>query len=71
MSGHGQWQIFVTLEDATGMRNVIVGPRLAQRQRVELLAAGLLTVFGKLERQRQVVHVIASRLGKILSCWKV
>ena len=54
--------IFVTLEDETGMSNVIVWSRLAQRQRRELLGARLLTVFGKVERQGQVVHVIASRL---------
>src|SRR5690606_11439168 len=54
--------VFVTLEDETGMSNVIVWSRLAQRQRRELLSARLLTVFGKVERQGQVVHLVASRL---------
>jgi error-prone DNA polymerase len=60
--GTANGTIFVTLEDETGMINVIVWARLAQRQRRELLGARLLTVFGKVERQGQVVHVIASRL---------
>jgi error-prone DNA polymerase len=54
--------IFVTLEDETGYVNVVVWPRLVERQRRELLAARLLTVYGKIERDGEVVHLIASRL---------
>jgi error-prone DNA polymerase len=53
---------FVTLEDETGMINVIVWRDLAERQRKELLRANLLTVFGTLEREGEVVHLIAARL---------
>jgi error-prone DNA polymerase len=60
--GTANGTIFVTLEDETGMMNVIVWQRLAERQRKELLAAKLLTVYGKIERQGDVVHVVAARL---------
>jgi error-prone DNA polymerase len=53
---------FVTLEDETGMINVIVWNDLAERQRKELLRSSLLTVYGTLEREGEVVHVIASHL---------
>jgi error-prone DNA polymerase len=53
---------FVTLEDETGMINVIVWHDLAERQRRELLRANLLTVYGTLEREGEVVHLIAARL---------
>jgi intein/homing endonuclease len=53
---------FVTLEDETGMVNVIVWRDLAERQRKELLRASLLTVYGTLEREGEVVHLIAGRL---------
>jgi len=53
---------FVTLEDETGMINVIVWRDLAERQRKELLRSSLLTVFGTLEREGEVVHLIAGRL---------
>jgi error-prone DNA polymerase len=53
---------FVTLEDETGMINVIVWRDLAERQRKELLRANLLTVYGTLEREGEVVHLIAARL---------
>ncbi|HTR57964.1 MAG TPA: error-prone DNA polymerase [Casimicrobiaceae bacterium] len=53
---------FVTLEDETGMINVIVWRDLAERQRKELLRSSLLTVYGTLEREGEVVHLIAGRL---------
>jgi error-prone DNA polymerase len=53
---------FVTLEDETGMVNVIVWRDLAERQRKELLRSHLLTVYGTLEREGEVVHLIAGRL---------
>ncbi len=53
---------FVTLEDETGMVNVVVWRDLAERQRRELIAAQLLGVYGKLERQGEVIHLIAGRL---------
>jgi error-prone DNA polymerase len=53
---------FVTLEDETGVINVVVWRNLAERQRRELLAARLLGVYGKVERQGEVVHLVAGRL---------
>jgi DNA polymerase III alpha subunit len=49
-----------TLE--TGHVNVVVWRDLAERQRRALLGARLLAVYGKLERQGEVVHLIAGHL---------
>ncbi len=54
--------IFVTLEDETGSMNVVVWSRLAERQRSELLGARLLGVQGFVEREGEVVHLVARRL---------
>ena len=54
--------IFVTIEDETGLANVIVQPKLVERQREELLGARLLGVLGVLQRQGEVVHLLAKRL---------
>jgi len=54
--------VFVTLEDETGATNVIVWRDVSDRQRRELLGARLLAVFGKVEREGSVVHLIAGRL---------
>jgi error-prone DNA polymerase len=54
--------IFVTLEDETGIVNVIVWRDLFERQRRELLGARLMGVCGTVEREGEVVHVLAGRL---------
>ncbi len=54
--------VFVTLEDETGNVNVVVWKDLIEKQRRELLGASLLGVYGILERQGEVVHLIARRL---------
>jgi error-prone DNA polymerase len=54
--------IFVTLEDETGCTNVIVWRDLSDRQRRELLGSRLMAVYGTVEREGEVVHVLASRL---------
>ncbi len=53
---------FLTLEDDTGMLNVIVWKDLAAAQRRVLLASTLLAVDGVLECQEGVWHLIAQRL---------
>jgi error-prone DNA polymerase len=54
--------VFVTLEDETGATNVIVWRDVSDRQRRELLGSRLLAVFGRVEREGPVVHLIAGRL---------
>ncbi|MDH5221780.1 MAG: error-prone DNA polymerase [Betaproteobacteria bacterium] len=54
--------IFVTLEDETGCVNVVVWRDVAERQRRVLLGARLLAVEGRVEREGEVVHLIAGRL---------
>jgi error-prone DNA polymerase len=54
--------IFVTLEDETGNVNVVVWRHLSERQKAELLGARLLGVHGVIERDGDVVHLVARRL---------
>jgi error-prone DNA polymerase len=54
--------IFMTLEDETGNTNVVVWRDLQERQRREVLSARLLAVYGRIEREGDVVHVLAGRL---------
>jgi error-prone DNA polymerase len=54
--------IFVTLEDETGNMNVVVWKALSERHKSELLGARLLGVQGVLERDGEVVHLLARRL---------
>jgi error-prone DNA polymerase len=61
--GTASGTVFVTLEDETGYVNVIVWPHLIERQRRELLGARLMGVEGVLEREGEVMHLIARRLS--------
>ena len=53
---------FITMEDETGQINVVIWRDLGDRQRRELLGARLLAVYGVLERQDEVTHLIAGHL---------
>ncbi|MBE2259246.1 MAG: error-prone DNA polymerase [Rhodobacteraceae bacterium] len=59
--------VFVTLEDETGLANIVVHSRLVERQRRELLGARLLGVLGQVQREGQVVHLVAKRLVDLSS----
>jgi len=61
---------FVTLEDETGNINLIVWRDTAKAQRQALLNARLLKVSGKLEREGEVIHVVAGRLTDIGELWQ-
>lgn len=54
--------IFLTLEDETGSANIVVWQRLAETFRREVLAARLLGVHGQLQREGEVIHLVAQRL---------
>jgi error-prone DNA polymerase len=56
---------FVTMEDETGYVNLIVWNRIAAEQRAALLESRLLEVYGKLQREGDVQHVIAQRLTNL------
>jgi error-prone DNA polymerase len=54
--------VFVTLEDETGYLNLIVWEAVARRARRALLGSRLLGVAGQVQRDGQVVHLIARDL---------
>lgn len=60
---------FITIEDETGITNLVVFKKLFDKYRKEILSAKLLMVEGKLQREGEVVHVVVQRcfdLSKLL-----
>lgn len=57
--------IFVTLEDETGVVNVIVWRKLYERFRRAVIAGRMLRVTGRLQRENEVTHVIAETVEDI------
>ena len=53
---------FVTLEDETGVVNLVIWLRVAEAQRRVLLESRLLAVDGRVQRANGVQHVVAERL---------
>ncbi|MGB8275003.1 MAG: error-prone DNA polymerase [Alphaproteobacteria bacterium] len=60
--GSANGVIFMTLEDETGVANVIVWPKTYEQFRRVVLTARLLEVEGTLQREGEVIHVIARTL---------
>ncbi|MBY6034853.1 error-prone DNA polymerase [Marinobacter daepoensis] len=56
---------FVTLEDETGNVNVVVWLDTARRQRKPLITARLLHVKGVIEKEGDIVHVMAGKLADL------
>jgi len=60
--GTAQGFIFLSMEDETGISNVIITPQLYESERVLVTRGKFLKVYGKLQNQDGVVHVKAERL---------
>ena len=60
--GSAKGVMFITLEDETGVVNLAVWPTLFEKQRRLILSAGMLGVDGRVQREGEVVHVVAYRL---------
>ena len=54
--------MFVTLEDETGITNVIIWPDLIEKQRKEILNSQLMTVYGIWQTKEGVHHLVAKRI---------
>ncbi|MDO8999246.1 MAG: error-prone DNA polymerase [Bacteroidota bacterium] len=52
---------FITIEDETGVANLVVFEKLFTQYRKEIVHSRFLMVEGKLQKEGEVIHVIASR----------
>ena len=58
--------IFISMEDETGIANVIVTPDLYERERPPVVRSKFLLAEGVLQNQDGVIHVKATRLTALL-----
>jgi error-prone DNA polymerase len=59
--------IFMTLEDETGVANIIVWPKIFERLRAIVLGARFVAVTGKLQSEQGVIHIVAERMNDLTS----
>lgn len=60
--GTAKGVIFVTLEDETGIANIVVWASVFARFRRAVIAGRLLRVTGRLQRDAGVIHVVAEEI---------
>lgn len=60
--GSAKGVCFITLEDETGVVNLVIWPDLMEKQRKVIMGARLMEVRGRVEYDEEVIHVIATHL---------
>ena len=60
--GSARGVLFVTIEDETGHANLILWPQVFAAHRRLILTATMIACHGKLQKEGEVIHVIADRL---------
>jgi error-prone DNA polymerase len=60
--GSAKGVMFITIEDETGVANLVIWPSLYEKQRHILLSAGMIAVHGRIQREGEVVHLVAQHL---------
>lgn len=60
--GSAKGVCFITLEDETGVVNLVIWPDLLEKQRKIIMGARLMEVRGRVEYDDEVIHVIAMHL---------
>ncbi|KKW92515.1 error-prone DNA polymerase [Sphingobium chungbukense] len=60
--GSAKGTMFITLEDETEVANLIVWPKLFEASRRIVLGASMMGVRGQVQKEGEVIHVIAQRL---------
>ncbi|MFD0914841.1 error-prone DNA polymerase [Pseudahrensia aquimaris] len=60
--GTAKGVVFITLEDETGTANIVVWSKLLAKYRRTVMSARLMAVRGKVQREGEVIHVVAQEL---------
>jgi error-prone DNA polymerase len=60
--GSAKGVCFITLEDETGSANLVIWPKVLEAQRKVVMQARLLVVEGHVQREVDIIHVVAERL---------
>ncbi|MGJ0393070.1 MAG: error-prone DNA polymerase [Methylocystis sp.] len=63
--GTAKGVVFMTIEDETGQANIIVWPKLLERQRAEIIGARYVAVAGRLQKEAGVIHIVAQRVDDL------
>ena len=60
--GSAKGVMFITIEDETGVANLILRPDRFEKQRRLVLSAGMIACHGRLQREGDVIHIVTDCL---------
>ncbi len=60
--GTAKGVVFLTIEDETGIANIVVWPKVFERYRKEVMGARVIWIEGRVQSAEGVVHLVAERL---------
>ena len=60
--GSAKGVMFITLEDETEVANLVIWPSLFEKQRRLILSASMIAARGRVQREGEVVHLVAEHL---------
>jgi error-prone DNA polymerase len=60
--GSAKGVVFITIEDETGVANLVIWPDVFEKQRKIVMGARLMAIHGIVQSEEGVIHVVARRL---------
>jgi error-prone DNA polymerase len=61
--GSAKGVCFITVEDETGVANLVVWPKVMEEFRKVIMRARVIDVAGMVQRSEDVIHIVAHRLS--------
>lgn len=65
--GSAKGVMFITIEDETGPANIVVWPSLFEKRRRVVLGSSMMAINGRIQREGEVVHLVAQQLFDLTS----
>ena len=63
--GSAKGVMFITLEDESGIANLVVWAKVFEQYRRVVMSASMVAVRGRIQREGDVVHLVAQRLADL------
>jgi error-prone DNA polymerase len=60
--GSAKGVVFMTIEDETGIANIVVWPKTLERYRKVIMTARLIEVRGRIQRHEDIIHIVSAHL---------
>ena len=63
--GSAKGVMFITMEDESGIANLVVWPKMFEKFRRIVLTASMIAAHGRIQREGEVVHLVVHRLNDL------